>query len=100
VVFKVRDLLPASWPMEVKVKAAEDPDGEANTTPQPTWEEVLHQVSPEAQLDAYVLDNLRASLARIKPARAEARKLIGMTRGRFPIQWSEDVFLTKINSDD
>src|SRR5207244_9088259 len=45
-------------------------------------------------------DALKASLAAIEPARAEARKLIGMTRGRFPLQWAANALLTQIHSQD
>jgi hypothetical protein len=91
VVMKVKSLLPAAWPMEVKPSKPE---------PGPTWDMRLYELPPEVQLDAALLCSLRESLARVEPARAEARKLIGMTRGRFPLQWDDSIYLTKLNSPD
>src|SRR5258707_808342 len=42
----------------------------------------------------------RLSLAQAEPARAEARKLIGMTRGRFPVEWGNSYFDVKLQTQD
>jgi hypothetical protein len=91
VAMKVKSLLPVNWEMGI---SSSDPE------PGPTWEMRLLELSPEVQLDPALLHSLQACLARIERVRAEARKLIGMTRGRFPLQWEDDIILTKVNSGD
>src|SRR5581483_11927340 len=73
VAMKVKSLLPATWPLEIK------DNSDAATAGQESWDQRLMELSPEIQLDADLLTSLRASLARVEPARVEARKLIGMT---------------------
>jgi type II secretory pathway pseudopilin PulG len=89
IAMRVKNLMPADWPLEI---------ASSNPEPGPVWTMRLGELSPEVQLDAALLGRLRESLARVEPARAEAGKLIGMTRGRFPIQWDENVVLTTLNS--
>jgi hypothetical protein len=93
VAMKVKSLLPANWPMERNNSAG------GGTTQEP-WDQRALQPFPETQLDPGVTNDLRANLAKVDAARAEARKLIGMTRGRFPLQWAEDIFTTVIQSQD
>jgi hypothetical protein len=60
----------------------------------------LGNVPPEVQLDEGLLRDLRAGLKAAEPALVEARKLIRLRDGRFPIQWSKDGISTMINSQD
>ena len=91
VVMKVKSLLPAAWPFEMT---------SSNPEPGPLWDEKLIDLPPEVQLDAAQLRDLRASLGRVQPARAEVRKLISMARGRFPLRLVDNVFLITLNSQD
>jgi hypothetical protein len=103
VAMKVKSLLPADWPLpldpsggaegEDKEVAAADELGRA-------WAEKLYERPPEVQLSAALLRKLRASLEQVGPARVEARKLIGMTRGRFPLEWQDNVWEMKLQSQD
>jgi hypothetical protein len=88
IVLKVKKLLPEPWPA--------DPEDAANSV-QP-WIEQFRNLPPEVQLPAAQLRWVRANLAQVEPARAEARKLIGMTRGRFPLVWGESPWETKLHS--
>jgi hypothetical protein len=87
VVMKVKSLLPANWAIQTN---------STNAGTQQSWLEL----SPEVQLDQDMVAGLRTSLAQVEPARAEARKLIGMTRGRFPLEWADDIFMTTFQSQD
>jgi hypothetical protein len=103
VVMNVKSLLPASWPIKVVApEPAQPEDGDATgalATPR-DWEKELYELPSEIQLDADLLQDLRESLARAQAARAEAHKLIGMARGRFPLVWDENLFMTKLNSQE
>src|SRR5262245_27373206 len=100
VVLKVKSLLPANWP--TPLAAAEPGEAEDEGVPAdergPAWVQKLHDVPAKVQLPASLLRRLRASLAQGEPARPEARKLIGMTRGRFPVEWGENLLETKLQS--
>lgn len=89
VVMKVMSLLPAAWPMEGSSRKKGDQSGPASK-----WDEKLNDMPPEVQLDAALAGSLRASLARVEPARTEARKLIEMTRGRFPLRLDSSLFVS------
>src|SRR5262249_23492422 len=97
VILKVKRLLPANWPFEVTSsdpkQTEENEDGPQPGVQPMTWDVQLNELPPEVQLDPSLLHKLQASLARVQPARDEARKLIGMTRGRFPIDWDDNIFL-------
>jgi hypothetical protein len=104
VILKVKRLLPANWPFEIAPSDQNLAEDQANSAragvPPPTSDGNLNELPPEVKIDAALLRSLRASLVRIQPVRAEARKLIGMTRGRFPLKWEDDILLTKVNSED
>jgi hypothetical protein len=103
VILKVKSLLPANWPTPiVPLAPAEKEDGNGDDAADKplNWDEKLRDLSPEVQLNAAVLHGLRASLAEIEPARAEARKLIGMTRGRFPLVWDATLYATTLHSQN
>jgi hypothetical protein len=91
VAMKVKSLLPPNWPMQKN-------DTDAGI--EQTWDQRLGELPPVVQLDDRLLRGLRTSLTQVEPARAEARKLIGMTRGRFPLQWDDNIYLTKLSSPD
>src|SRR5437773_2699471 len=95
VVARVKSLLPANWPAPLeKTEHQGEPGTPLN------WEERLHELSPELQLEPWVLRGLEANLAKAELARVEARKLVGMTHGRFPIKWQDNVFMTTLTSQD
>lgn len=100
VVLRIKSLLPANWPRDVSPPVPAPPAGAGAFVPPPPWDERFAGLSPEVQLDADLLDGLRQSLGRVELARAESRKLIDMTRGRFPLVWADDLFLTKLHSPD
>jgi hypothetical protein len=83
VVLKVKSLLPANWGAATESMHAR-----------------LVDLPPEVALNESLLRALRDNLAQAEPARVEARKLIGMTRGRFPIDWDEIIFNTKLHSQE
>jgi hypothetical protein len=102
VVVKLKSLLPANWPVRVASPGAtdaEDEDGAA-AVPGRSWVDRLDDLAPEVALPEDLLRRLRASLAQVEPARAEAHKLIGMTRGRYPLQWKDNVFETVLSSQE
>ena len=103
VILKVKQLLPANWPFEITSsdtkQTEENGDSGRSTASSLTWD-LQKELPPEVQLDSAMLRSLRESLARVQPARAEVRKLIGMTRGRFPLQWDDDILQTKMDSGD
>jgi hypothetical protein len=92
VALKVKELLPPGWPL---------PDGSVSPSglDQSQYDRLL-DLAPEVQLDGPLAGALRASLGRVETARAEAHKLIGMSRGRFPINWADNVFATSLQSQD
>jgi hypothetical protein len=98
VTMKVASLLPANWPNSPRPLPREQEDGEENDFR--SWTEKFGEIPPEAQLDAKMLRALRESLKQAEAARAEARKLIGMTRGRFPLQWADVIYYTILRSQD
>lgn len=89
VVLHVKSLLPAGWPLKT---------GGADASAETSWTLRFGSLPPEVVLDPDLLQSLRSSLAELEPARAEAHKLIGMTRGRYPLVWAKDVSATQINS--
>jgi hypothetical protein len=91
VAMKVKALLPATWP-------AEPENGDGGAVSGLTCAERFRDLPPQVQLPEAVGRWLRANLARVEPARAEARKLIGMTRGRYPLVWDDNVLETKLHS--
>jgi hypothetical protein len=97
VAMKVKSLLPAAWPRDMKSPDSEPAEKSRDGL---AWDVRLDNLPPEVQLDVGLLRRLRESLARVEPAQTEARKLTGMTRGRFPIQWGSNIFQTKLNSQD
>jgi hypothetical protein len=52
------------------------------------------------RLDPALLAELRSNLAAAPEALVEARKLAGMTEGRFPLEWHADVFAVKLGCQD
>jgi hypothetical protein len=94
-VLKVPALLPTLWPITVELSQPEGTQEKEDVAgaSAPSWDERLSLWPPEVQLDAVLLRDLRASLAEVKAARGVARKLIGMTRGRFPNVGHYNLFL-------
>ncbi len=100
---KVKQLLPGNWPVAIPPPAPEgqdEPDNLGRFGLPLTWEERFWEVPSEVQLDAALLRDLRASLERAGAARAEAHKMIGLTRGRFPLDWQDNVLTMIVNSHD
>src|SRR5262249_51862846 len=101
VVMKVKSLLPAKWPTELAPAEGAEPEKEEDVPADErgtAWLDKLTQQPSQVQLSPSLLRRLRASLAGLEPARAEARKLIGMTRGRFPVEWGEHIFDVRLHS--
>jgi hypothetical protein len=98
VVLRANSLLPTSWPIKIVPPAAAQAEQSDDTSRD--WAKDLYEAPPEVQLDADLLHDLRESLARAQSARDEAHKLIGMTRGRFPLVWDENLFMTKLHSQE
>jgi hypothetical protein len=88
-----RKLLPASWPSQPPPAAA----GAPGPFP-PGVEERLSDLPPEVRLDEALARDLGAELALVEPALAEARRLKGLSEGRFPVAWTPDVIGTKLDS--
>ena len=87
---RVKRLLPVDWwdakpEAALSVREAAQLFGEVPARDQPPDELVLA---------------LRDGLARGGAALDEARRLIGMTRGRFPLEWQDDVITMKIHCQD
>jgi hypothetical protein len=100
VVRKVASLLPPAWPVAVATGGpGEQEAAKAGDSPG-TWMKRFHELPPEVPLDAAVLHGLRANLAAVEPARAEARKLTSMRRGRFPLEWTDNIFSTQLQSQE
>jgi hypothetical protein len=100
VVMKIKSLLPPNWPRDVTPSVPAALPGAGVNGPPRIWDDNFSSLSPQVQLNAEMLQGLRASLARVEPARAEARRLIGMMRGRFPLEWMDDIWMTKLQSPD
>lgn len=97
VALKVKALLPANWPTP-RNAAVTAPS--SDTGPPRTWDEQLHEMPPPVPFDETVYQSLRTSLEAVEPARREARRLVGLTRGRYPLTWSPDVISTTLQSQD
>jgi hypothetical protein len=80
---KVQELLPAVWPPTAS-------DGISNPAGNKLVSVEIGELAPEVQLPADLAKSLRALLDQVEPARAEARRLIGMTRGRYPLELEDD----------
>src|SRR5262249_53551158 len=76
-------------------ESADKDDGDSPAGPGLAWVERLDDLSPEGQVPASLLRRVRASLAQAEVARVEARKLLGMTRGRLPVEWDAGILGTK-----
>jgi hypothetical protein len=93
VVMKVKSLLPLGWPMNpLSLDRGEPEDKDSSPADEigSAWVEKMYNLPANLELSPSLLRRLRASLAQAEAARGEARKLIGMTRGRFPIQWGRN----------
>jgi hypothetical protein len=99
-VLAARQKLPVPWPI-ANPAAGNDEDKQPDPLAQPLrWEEKLADLPPAVQLDAALRRDLRANLDAAAPALAEARKVIGMAEGRFPLDWQGDVLGLKLPSID
>jgi hypothetical protein len=95
VVLKVNSLLPLTWPAPAGTAGNNDPVKRIVS-----FEDKLGDLPPNVQLPKAMQDALRANLDSVKPARAEARKLIGMTKGRFPIANNGNILVMTLSSSD
>jgi hypothetical protein len=103
VVMRVKSLLPPGWPLNLPPNdpaEREDGDGIPADERGSAWFDKLNNLPAQVQLTPSLFRRLRASLDRVQAARAEARKLIGMTRGRFPVDWGSTFLDVKLQSQD
>jgi hypothetical protein len=101
VVMKVSSLLPPSWPPQLSPNTGDEDNDEIPADERgAAWMPKLFNLPSEVQLSASMQRIARASLAKVEPARTEARKLIGMTRGRFPVNWGDNLYETQLFSQD
>ncbi len=87
-VLAAKKLLPADWPQWPVAGSERDADRVARLRQE--FEAGLNNHPPTAELTAAQVAALRAELRRASAALAEARKLVDLPAGRFPIDWSED----------
>jgi len=104
VVQALKGKLPRPWPTPRPAPPGDRVPGEP-ALPLPGGEAVyvdndLSDLPPEVQLDAFLLQDLRAQLEKAEPARGEGRKLAGLNWGRFPIYYTKDSISTLIPSQD
>jgi hypothetical protein len=90
-VLAVKSLLPRVWSRWPMGRQGED---------RGSVDDVLHDLSPDRQLDERSARRLRADLERLGPALAPARKLADMPAGRYPVAWAADVESTQCPSSD
>jgi hypothetical protein len=85
-VLAAKQVLPSPWPRRQSTQPVAD---EENGPLAETFdlEDSLRKLPPEVQLDARQIQELRAELQQADRARTEARKLAGMPRGRYAINW-------------
>jgi hypothetical protein len=103
----VKMLLPPGWPLAGPAAPPEPPcepgaEGANALAAQPPmpWEQQLHEIPPQVQLDEALRRDLQASLDRAKEALPEAHKLIGMTWGRYPLEWQANCLSILLQSQD
>jgi hypothetical protein len=94
----IRQFTTPDWPL-MRTPPPPGQEGLPETDPR-VWVDRFNELSPEVQLDEATLRGLQASLAKVEPARALARKLIGMKSGRYPLQWMSNPILTVLQSQD
>jgi hypothetical protein len=61
--------------------------------------ETLTYLPPPVQITDAVAADIKAELADVAPALAEALKLQGLTRGRYPVAWGESAAGDKVDQD-
>jgi hypothetical protein len=61
--------------------------------------EAISYLPPPVQLHEALALEIRSSLAAVEPALVEARKLRGLSEGRYPVAWGENVAGMKLDSD-
>jgi hypothetical protein len=86
-VLAVKPLLPRLW----RLRPAGPPGENRNWV----WDVLRHDRPPQCQLNEPQTRQLRADLERFGPALAEARKLVDMPEGRYPLTWTADVGSTQ-----
>lgn len=96
IVMAIRRLATQDWPMS---RTPPELEGLPEFDPR-VWFDPFNELSPEVQLDDGMLRGLQASLAKVQPARAEARKLVGMSRGRYPLQLTRNPLNMIVHSLD
>jgi hypothetical protein len=88
VAMAVKQVLPKNWPFWDAPPTPQDPpDAGAKRA---ALAESFRDLEPQRQLNDEQATALRTELARAAAALAEARKLAGLTEGRYPINYSPD----------
>src|SRR5260221_11913311 len=89
-----RPLLPKNWPFWDYPSSEQDPpdaEEERRALQKSFWD-----LEPQHQLNEGQVTALRAEMERAAPALAEARKLVDLNKGRYPITYSPDFISTMI----
>src|SRR5262249_27728221 len=89
VVMEIADHLPKPFP------ARPDPDELANHEIKDLFHR-LSEVAPQDELEPGLLWDLRSELKRVEPQLKQARGLIRLSEGRYPITYSKDYFSTRL----
>jgi hypothetical protein len=89
-----KHLLPQKWPFwDYSPTAQDPPDSEQKRR---DLEEGFRDLEPQRQLNEEQATALRREMSRAAAALAEARKLVDLTEGRYPIAYSPDFISTLI----
>jgi hypothetical protein len=88
VVIAAKQLLPAKWPFWDSPAVPEDPPGTGQK--REALQKSFGDLGPHRQLNDEQTTALRAEVTRAAGALAEARKLVDLPLGRYPITYSVD----------
>jgi hypothetical protein len=91
-----KKLLPKSWPYWWDRSPNRDNPQAATEEEIVALQEGFDSLTPPEQMNQEEITALRQEMQRAAPALAEARKIIALTRGRYPITYSSDFISTLI----
>jgi hypothetical protein len=91
-VLEVKRLLPSPWPTPRPVSTPSSDGASVGTGSTRTILDDLATLPPEVQLTAAQIGELREDLHKAAAARAEARKLARLPRGRYAFSWPLTLF--------
>jgi hypothetical protein len=96
VLAKAKPLMPPSWPVWDAVGTPESQAYDANDLNALRESLAFQKLEPPTQLSDREFKVLRAELQRAAAALTEARKVIGMPKGRYPITYAKDFISTNL----